>query len=604
MNPNFNIYGPGNFQADVSLHDSSRNNTSQPDTSFASVLHQNMMAGSNQVGERRSQSVKPESIQDKMVRNITQGADKMVAPQVAGSERTEKREAVIRDALMQLGLTADQAQQLIAKYFQSPDTGSGGDADSKSAGLQTDKDKMLAALGDNSTPALKNIQTEKQKALGLAGTLPKGLGSDNDRVSDQQILTALNKMFKSDGSTDVIGAQQVLAQAATRLQQGSSQAPVSVDTTELNRTEAGLETLSHKLTGQDGAPRTKSLKDSIDQIDKAMQKGAGGLTDKEKEALGVLLNKFAPGSQDAIDRLAQSKQLAAIGARQEDVNTFAGQSKTETGKDALSNLPPVGDVTADSLAKSLVTEFSKKNIDKTAILSTATVSTDLKPGQAAELARMGLTDDPKPTTDPVNQVLKSFKEELDSQKEAGGQNSGHSLNDVRLAVPEVRSDAVPDAGKAQPIKADQPPDELNPSRLIGQIVERAAVTIKNGTQSLRIALDPPNLGHLDVDVRIHENQVRATLVADSSSVKEALEQNLSQLKESFAQHGLKIDKFEVFVNPDPQRQPETRQQEGFSQRRNRGTGQSEEPLGEVKAVGEATELTRSNPNQALVNLFI
>ncbi|MBF0551877.1 MAG: flagellar hook-length control protein FliK [Deltaproteobacteria bacterium] len=603
MNPNFNIYGPGSFQTDVSIHDSSRNNTSQSDTSFATVLHQNIMAGSSPAGEKRTQTVKPDSIQDRMVRNITQGADKKVDPRVDGSERTAKREDVIRNALMQLGLTAEQAQQLIAKYFQNPNTGSGGDANNNSAGLQVDKEKMLAALGDTSTAALKNIQTEKQKALGLAGTLPKGLATDNDRASDQQILTALNNMFKSDGATDLT-AQQVLAQAATRLQQGSSQTPVSIDKTELNQIQASLETLSQKLTGQDGAPGTKNLKDSLDQIDKAMQKGAGGLTDKEKDALGVLLNKFAPGSQNTIDRLAQSKQLAAVGAKQEDVNTFAGQPTSGADKATLAEIPMAGDVSADSLAKSLITELSKKSIDKTAMLSKATVTTDLKSEQVADLVRLGPTDDPKPTTDPVNQVLKSFKEELDKQKEATGQNSGHSINDSSQVVPEVRANAVPDTGKAQPVKADQPADGLNPSRLIGQIVERAAVTIKNGTQSLRIALDPPNLGHLDVDVRIHEGQVRATLVADSASVKEALDQNLSQLKQSFAQQGLKIDKFEVFVNPDPQRQPETRQQEGFSQRRNRSPEQADEPLGGVRAVGEATELTRSNPNQALVNVFI
>jgi len=48
-----------------------------------------------------------------------------------------------------------------------------------------------------------------------------------------------------------------------------------------------------------------------------------------------------------------------------------------------------------------------------------------------------------------------------------------------------------------------------------------------------------------------ENQVRATFIAETPQVKEIIETNLPQLRQSFLQQGLKVEHFNVFVGYHP-----------------------------------------------------
>ena len=83
--------------------------------------------------------------------------------------------------------------------------------------------------------------------------------------------------------------------------------------------------------------------------------------------------------------------------------------------------------------------------------------------------------------------------------------------------------------------------------IMGQIEDGAANMLKRSSGRIVITLEPPNLGTLNMDVRVHNDVVRMILIADNNDVKQVLHTNLDQLKTALQGQGLNIDRFEVLV---------------------------------------------------------
>lgn len=93
-------------------------------------------------------------------------------------------------------------------------------------------------------------------------------------------------------------------------------------------------------------------------------------------------------------------------------------------------------------------------------------------------------------------------------------------------------------------------DMTNPVQfqdIMEQIEESAAKMLKKGPGRIVITLEPPNLGTLNVDVKVHNDMVRLVLIADNHEVKQVLQTNLDQLKTALQDQGLNMDRFDVLV---------------------------------------------------------
>jgi flagellar hook-length control protein FliK len=82
----------------------------------------------------------------------------------------------------------------------------------------------------------------------------------------------------------------------------------------------------------------------------------------------------------------------------------------------------------------------------------------------------------------------------------------------------------------------------------GQIIDGASNMLLKGSSRIVITLEPPNLGTLNMDVRVQHDMVRMVLIADNHEVKQVLHANLDQLKTALQGQGLNIDRFDVLVN--------------------------------------------------------
>jgi len=93
--------------------------------------------------------------------------------------------------------------------------------------------------------------------------------------------------------------------------------------------------------------------------------------------------------------------------------------------------------------------------------------------------------------------------------------------------------------------------EPTAQRVIEQIIKGAHVQARSGQTRARISLHPPSLGELQLSIVTKEDQVKVAFFTETPQVKEIIENNLPQLRESFFQQGLKVEHFSVFVGNHP-----------------------------------------------------
>ena len=129
-----------------------------------------------------------------------------------------------------------------------------------------------------------------------------------------------------------------------------------------------------------------------------------------------------------------------------------------------------------------------------------------------------------------------------------------ALRDVRsFAVPEGSPDKPAEAAAAAkgrdtaaaPVKTD----------VFDQIVQRAAVHVKNDQGEIRIDLKPDFLGHVRLQIVTDNQQVTVRILTELPMVRDMIESNIHQLKSDLQQQGLQVERVEVAVADDPRQHP-------------------------------------------------
>jgi flagellar hook-length control protein FliK len=96
--------------------------------------------------------------------------------------------------------------------------------------------------------------------------------------------------------------------------------------------------------------------------------------------------------------------------------------------------------------------------------------------------------------------------------------------------------------------------------VIDQIVKKAILEVGKGKSELKISIKPDELGALTIKVVAEGLKTRAAIVAESSMIKEIIEQNIDELRMSLSKNGLKIDAVDVSVEQDVSGRSNTREE--------------------------------------------
>ena len=86
------------------------------------------------------------------------------------------------------------------------------------------------------------------------------------------------------------------------------------------------------------------------------------------------------------------------------------------------------------------------------------------------------------------------------------------------------------------------------ARTLDQIVQKAALHLKNGQNEVQINLKPDFLGQIRMQIITDSQQVTVRILAEYPMVKEMIESNAHQLRNELQSYGLEIDELEVSVS--------------------------------------------------------
>jgi flagellar hook-length control protein FliK len=139
--------------------------------------------------------------------------------------------------------------------------------------------------------------------------------------------------------------------------------------------------------------------------------------------------------------------------------------------------------------------------------------------------------------------------------------------------------------------------------LLSQIIEKAEL-FKTSEQhhTLTLQLKPEHLGKLDLELTTKDGTVTARISAESSLVREKLEQLLPQIKEHLAQQGVNLGQITVDVSSH---QPDDRRREARPEK-SRATARigQEEPSAAEASRNALPALRRMALNISRVDLTV
>lgn len=142
----------------------------------------------------------------------------------------------------------------------------------------------------------------------------------------------------------------------------------------------------------------------------------------------------------------------------------------------------------------------------------------------------------------------------DTGEEHSTQNQSSFLQDLNQNV------ETQGAGKAETV-----PFTMQQTReIMNQIMDYMRVQIKPEMTQLEMQLHPESLGNVNVHIASKEGVITAQFTAQNETVRAALESQIVQLRETFAEQGVKVEAIEVSVQANGFRQ----EYEGSREREN------------------------------------
>lgn len=84
--------------------------------------------------------------------------------------------------------------------------------------------------------------------------------------------------------------------------------------------------------------------------------------------------------------------------------------------------------------------------------------------------------------------------------------------------------------------------------IVEQVVEQIKVTITADTSEMSMQLNPEHLGKVNLSVIAKEGHITAQFTTENEMAKQALENQIQQLRDTLSEQGLKVEKVEVSVS--------------------------------------------------------
>jgi flagellar hook-length control protein FliK len=276
-------------------------------------------------------------------------------------------------------------------------------------------------------------------------------------------------------------------------------------------------------------------------------------------------------SSNNVDSFATDNETADASESNEPRNRRAERlerSRTEATKEADRDVDAASLVveTQGIVADQDVTQNIEQSTELDRIDSTTVTPT-------AELSSLGQTE--IVSTEPIPSNSQSSTPGMTLSGPATNANSFTIASDS--SIPSqigigIRGNEPASNGKSTTTSAasggTSPLSKFQESKLVQRVV-RGFEQLTGGGGQVRLRLHPPELGTLQMTLRIEANVVSAQLEVENSLAKDALLNNVQTLRDRLSEQGMTVDRFEVNVRADSQSAPQNAFGDSDSQRQSR-----------------------------------
>ncbi len=107
-------------------------------------------------------------------------------------------------------------------------------------------------------------------------------------------------------------------------------------------------------------------------------------------------------------------------------------------------------------------------------------------------------------------------------------------------------------------------DSISPGEIISQVTNDIKEVAANDGGRVKIILNPPSLGKVEMDVIVRNGKVEVVLVADNKDVQQTLNTHIDKLKGSLQSQGLTIERCDVFMQDKREEYQQSFSQQSFN----------------------------------------
>lgn len=192
------------------------------------------------------------------------------------------------------------------------------------------------------------------------------------------------------------------------------------------------------------------------------------------------------------------------------------------------------------------------------------------------------------TKEPVITVQKEEASGKEQNQFSRNKSNGHTdFQDAQLSqFVQKLSESVQQTGQ---IEMDSAERLQQMQDIVNQVVEKIKVTLSSDSTSMEMQLNPENLGKVNVSVVSKNGEMTATFIVENQLAKEALESQMTTLRESLNEQGVKVEAIEVMVAEQGLSQDQFSNKNGESSFQNQNKRRGN--LGKLRGLDDGKEET-------------
>jgi len=166
-----------------------------------------------------------------------------------------------------------------------------------------------------------------------------------------------------------------------------------------------------------------------------------------------------------------------------------------------------------------------------------------------------LTDDKKPSAEVEKTSLKPEMESAQKDMSNSSQNSSDKKgSDTKQAVVQGINEKEKFVIKDESVKETAKQPEVSKTIKTYEIIKEIKSFIETGNKStMTLKIMPDNLGEVKISVDIVKNMLQARIDVDSENVKQFVQTNLDNLKQSLNQSGVNLSTLQVNISSSDQK---------------------------------------------------